>query len=209
VQSWTRGSQQVTLLDVVRNAKPSVLIGVSGQPGVFTEEVVREMVRHTARPVIFPLSNPTSCCEATAKDLMNWTEGRALIGTGSPFDPVNFAGRNVPVTQTNNSYIFPGLALGIIASKAMRVTDAMIKAATEELVQHLPTLKDKDGPLLPPISQARTLGRQIAQAVGIQAMRDGLTEVSDEIELDARLEANVWEPAYVPYKLVSEQRCPK
>jgi malate dehydrogenase (oxaloacetate-decarboxylating) len=209
VQSWRRGSQQISLLDVSRNAKPSVLIGVSGQPGLFTEEVVREMARHTARPIIFPLSNPTSRSEATAQDLMNWIEGRALIGTGSPFDPVNFAGRKVSITQTNNPYIFPGLALGIIASKAERVTDAMIKAATEELVRHLPTWKDKAGPLLPPISQARTLGRQIAEAVGMQALRDGQAQVSDETELEATLAANVWEPAYVSYKRIQEQCCPK
>lgn len=209
VQSWRRDDQEITLLDVVQNAKPSVLIGVSGQPGVFTEQVVREMARHAARPIIFPLSNPTSRSEANPQDLMNWTEGRALIGTGSPFDPVNFAGKKVPITQTNNSYIFPGLALGILASKARRATDAMIKAATEELVRHLPTLKDKGASLLPPISQARTLGRQIAKAVGMRAMRDGQAQVSDQTELEAALAANFWEPVYAPYKLKPEQSCPE
>jgi malate dehydrogenase (oxaloacetate-decarboxylating) len=203
VKSWRNGSNEISLFDVVRNAKPSVLIGVSGQPGVFTEKIVREMARHTVRPVLFPLSNPTSCCEATPQDLVNWTEGRALIGTGSPFDPVNFGGRQVPITQTNNSYIFPGLALGIIASKANRVTDAMIKAATQELVRHLPTLKDKNGILLPPISEARKLGRMIASAVGRQALRDGEAAISDEGDLDRELEVNVWDPVYVPYKLGS------
>jgi len=162
------------------------------------------MARHTARPVIFPLSNPTSRSEATAQDLMDWTEGRALIGTGSPFEPVNVGGKKAPVTQTNNSYIFPGLALGIIAAKARRVTDGMIKAATEELVRNLPTLKDKQASLLPPISEARTLGRLIAKAVGKQAIRDGQAQVSDEAEFDRQLEADVWEPQYVPYEFQPE-----
>jgi malate dehydrogenase (oxaloacetate-decarboxylating) len=209
VQTWRRDNQVITLLDVIQNAKPSVLVGVSGQPGVFTEEVVREMGRQAARPIIFPLSNPTSRSEANPQDLMSWTEGRALIATGSPFHPVNFAGKKVPITQTNNCYIFPGLALGIIASKAKRATDAMIKAASEELVRHLPTLKDKEGSLLPPISEARTLARQIANAVGIEAMRDGQAQVSDQTELEATLAANVWEPVYVPYKLKLKQSCPE
>jgi malate dehydrogenase (oxaloacetate-decarboxylating) len=201
VQGWSRSNGEITLLDVVRNAKPSVLIGVSGQTGAFTPEAVREMAKHTARPVIFPLSNPTSRSEATPQDLMDWTEGRALIGTGSPFAPVNLDGKKIHVAQTNNSYIFPGLALGIIASKARRVTDTMVKAAATELIRHLPTQKDKQGSLLPPISEARPLGRLIAQAVGKQAIQDGQAQVSDEDALNRELEANIWEPMYEQYEL--------
>ena len=201
VQGWKQaGSGEITLLDVVRHVKPSVLIGVSGQAGAFTEEAVREMAKYSARPVIFPLSNPTSRSEARAQDLMDWTEGRALVGTGSPFDPVDVGGKKIAVTQTNNSYIFPGLALGILASKAKRVTDKMVKAAAEELVRNLPTQKDKQASLLPPLSEARRLGRSIAQAVGRQAIRDGQAQVADEAELDRELEANIWEPVYVPYR---------
>lgn len=199
VQDWKQPNGEITLFDVVRHAKPSVLIGVSGQPGAFTEAAVREMAKHADRPVIFPLSNPTSRSEATAQDLMDWTEGRALVGTGSPFAPVKVGGKMVPITQTNNSYIFPGLALGILASKAQRVTDSMIKAAAEELIRHLPTQKDKQASLLPPLSEARQLGRLIGQAVGRQAMRDGQAQVSDEDSLNRELEANIWEPLYVPY----------
>jgi len=200
VQSWKQPNGEITLLDVVRNARPSVLIGVSGQPGAFTERAVREMAKYSDRPVIFPLSNPTSRSEATAQDLMDWTEGRALIGTGSPFEPVNVGGRKVPVTQTNNSYIFPGLALGIVASKARRVTDTMVKAAAEELVRQLPTQKDKQASLLPPLSQARKLGRLIGIAVGRQAIRDGQAQVANEDALNRELQANFWEPVYVPYE---------
>ena len=200
VKGWSSQRGEITLTDVVRNAKPTVLIGVSGQAGAFTEEAVREMAKHTARPVIFPLSNPTSRSEATPQDLMDWTQGRALIGTGSPFEPINVSGKTVHIAQTNNSYIFPGLALGIIASKARRVTDMMVKAAATELTRHLPTQKDKEGSLLPPISEARKLGRLIGQAVGKQAIRDGQAQVADEQALNRELDANIWEPVYVPYE---------
>jgi malate dehydrogenase (oxaloacetate-decarboxylating) len=158
------------------------------------------MAKHTARPVIFPLSNPTSRSEATPQDLMDWTEGRALIGTGSPFEPVNRNGKKIHIAQTNNSYIFPGLALGIIASKSRHVTDTMIKAAATELIRHLPTQKDKDGSLLPPIAEARNLGRLIAQAVGKQAIKDGQAQVADEEALNRELESNFWEPVYESYE---------
>jgi malate dehydrogenase (oxaloacetate-decarboxylating) len=200
VQGWKQPNGEISLLDVVRHAKPTVLIGVSGQPGAFTEEVVRGMAKYAERPVIFPLSNPTSRSEATAQDLMDWTDGRALIGTGSPFEPVNVGGKKIPVTQTNNSYIFPGLALGILASKAKRVTDTMVKAAAEELVRQLPTQKDKQASLLPPLAQARQLGRMIGQAVGRQAMLDGQAQVADEAELEREIAANIWDPVYMPYE---------
>jgi malate dehydrogenase (oxaloacetate-decarboxylating) len=200
VQGWKLGDGEITLFDVVRNAKPSVLIGVSGHPGAFTEPAVREMAKYTARPIIFPLSNPTSRSEATAQDLMNWTAGRALIGTGSPFEPVTVGARKVSITQTNNSYVFPGLALGIIAARARRVTDRMIKAATEELVRNLPTLQDKQAMLLPPITDARRLAKLIARAVGKQAMQDGQTQIAGERELNEEIDAMIWEPVYVPYE---------
>jgi malate dehydrogenase (oxaloacetate-decarboxylating) len=200
VQEWKQLNGEISLLDVVRHARPTVLIGVSGQPGAFTKEVVREMAKYAERPVIFPLSNPTSRSEATAQDLMDWTDGRALIGTGSPFEPVNVSGKKISVTQTNNSYIFPGLALGILASKAKRVTDTMVKAAAEELVRQLPTQKDKQASLLPPLAEARQLGRMIGQAVGRQAMLDGQAQVADEAELEREIAANIWEPVYIPYE---------
>ena len=131
---------------------------------------------------------------------MDWTNGKALIGTGSPFGAVTVGTQKIRVAQTNNSYIFPGLALGIVASKAKRVTDAMIKAAAEELVKHSPTKKDKHGDLLPPISEARSLSRQIAHAVGRQALRAGLAQVADERMLTREIDANIWEPKYVPYE---------
>jgi malate dehydrogenase (oxaloacetate-decarboxylating) len=201
VQGWGVAGGEISLLDVMRHAQPTVLIGVSGQGGAFTQEAVREMAAHTPRPVIFPLSNPTSRSEATPQDLMDWTSGRALIGTGTAFPPVNVGGKEVHIAQTNNSYIFPGLALGIVASKAKRVTDTMVKAAAQELVRHLPTQKDTSGSLLPPISEARRIGREIGLTVGKQALADGQAQVADEAALEREIAANIWEPVYQPYEL--------
>ena len=202
--AYARRSDEVmggALEDVVRHVRPTVLIGVSGQAGAFTEGAVREMARHTQRPVIFPLSNPTSRSEATAQDLIDWTEGRALVSSGSPFAPVSYAGRTIAINQTNNSYIFPGLALGIIASRARRVTDTMIMAAAKELTLHVPTRSDPDAPLLPPIAAARPLSRSIAVAVGRQAIADKVAEM-DHDALERAIDANIWEPVYVPYERV-------
>jgi malate dehydrogenase (oxaloacetate-decarboxylating) len=200
VQAWRSASGEISLLDVIAHAKPSVLIGVSGQPGAFTEAAVREMAKHVARPIIFPLSNPTSRSEAVPQDLLNWTDGRALIGTGSPFEPVTVGGKKIHIDQTNNSYVFPGLALGIIASKAKRVTDGMIMAAAKELARLAPTQKDKQASLLPSLSDSRELSRTIALAVGKQAIRDGQAQVGGEGELEDEVHANIWEPVYAPYE---------
>jgi malate dehydrogenase (oxaloacetate-decarboxylating) len=202
VRDWAQPGKEITLLDVVRHAKPTVLIGVSGQKGAFTEDAVREMAKHTVRPIIFPLSNPVSCGEANPQDLLDWTEGRALIGTGSPFPPVSFGGKNVHIPQTNNSYIFPGLALGIIASKARHVTDTMIMASAKELANLVPTKKDKSAGLLPSLSDSRQLSRSIALAVGLQAMREGQAKVPDEDTLKQEIQANIWQPEYVPYERI-------
>ena len=201
VRTWRSSGEDISLLEVMHHAKPTVLIGVSGQCGAFTEEAVREMARHTPRPILFALSNPTSCCEATPHDLVNWTEGRALIGTGSPFDPVAFDGQKVTIAQPNNSYIFPGLALGIIASKARHVTDTMIMAAAKELARLVPTHKDKNANLLPPLSDSRHLSRLIGRAVGKRAIQDGEAQIVDENMLERELDSNIWEPVYVPYEL--------
>ena len=200
---WTLGAPgRIELLDVVRNAQPTVLIGVSGQLGGFAEAAIREMARTVSRPVIFPLSNPTSCCEATPQQIADWTEGRALIGVGSPFAPVTFNGSLVNVTQTNNSYIFPGLALGIISARARRVSDAMIMASALALAELAPTRRDKTAALLPPLAGLRDISRYVARAVGMQAMREGLSALS-EAEFESELAANVWQPEYLPYERIS------
>jgi malate dehydrogenase (oxaloacetate-decarboxylating) len=201
VADWQVADQSnIQLVDVIRNAKPTVLIGVSGQHGVFTEEAIREMAKNVKRPVIFPLSNPTSRSEATPQQLLDWTQGRALVGTGSPFEPVKVNGKQVSIDQTNNSYIFPGLALGIISSRAKHVSDEMIKAAAKALAELSPTQKDKEASLLPPLEMVRSVSKHVAEAVGAQAIREGLAQVN-EAEFAKEVVANIWEPEYRPYEL--------
>ncbi|HKN19776.1 MAG TPA: NAD-dependent malic enzyme [Terracidiphilus sp.] len=195
-------SRDISLLDVVRNAGITVLAGVSAQPGAFTEEIVREMARHTPHPVIFPLSNPTSQSEAAPADLLRWTDGRALVGTGSPFAPVEVNGKSIRIAQVNNSYIFPGLALGILVSRAKRVSDGMIMAAAKALAALSPARSDKSAPLLPAIAEARKTSLAVAEAAGMQAIADGAAETVDEASLADELRAYVWEPEYVPYERI-------
>lgn len=199
VDRWASNpADGISLLDVMRHAKPTVLVGVSGQPGLFTEEIVRTMAGGTQRPIIFPLSNPTSRIEATPSDLIAWTDGRALIATGSPFDPVEFGGRSYPIAQCNNSYIFPGMGLGILAAGARRVSDQMFMAAGEALAAGSPAAQDTQAPLLAPLSQVREMSRAIALAVACQAQREGLAEKTTTEELQKRIEATFWKPAYRP-----------
>jgi malate dehydrogenase (oxaloacetate-decarboxylating) len=203
VKDWSMGKpEQIGLFDVVSNAKPTVLIGVSGQTGAFTEPVVRAMAQNVKRPVIFPLSNPTSRSEATPQQLIEWTEGRALIGTGSPFAPVQWQDKRIDIDQTNNSYIFPGVGLGVLAAGARRVTDAMFVAAGKVVADMSPTVNDPRGRLLPPVDQLRAVSVAVARAVAIQAQADGVAEPCDEATLDKRIQAIVWEPRYRPYELV-------
>jgi malate dehydrogenase (oxaloacetate-decarboxylating) len=200
IADWSlRKPGEVDLLDVVSNVRPTVLIGVSGQAGVFTEPVIRAMARGVDRPIIFPLSNPTSRCEATPQQLLDWTNGRALIGAGSPFAPVHWDGRTVAIDQINNSYIFPGVGLGLIASKARRVTDGMFMAAARALAELSPRRVDKGGPLLPPVDQLRRVALAIALAVARQAQADGVAEPCSEDEMAERIRARVWAPNYRPY----------
>jgi len=199
VEGWqVADAKKIDLEEVVRNANITVLIGVAGKAGMFTEEAVRAMAKNTERPVIFPLSNPTSKSEATPEDLLQWTDGKALIGTGSPFEPVKWGDREICIDQTNNSYIFPGLALGIVASKARRASDAMIMTAARTLEKLSPVEKDRNANLLPPLKDSRRLSRVIAEAVTREAIAEGLSELK-ESEVEAAVAANVWEPKYLRY----------
>jgi malate dehydrogenase (oxaloacetate-decarboxylating) len=193
--------QPIGLLDVVRNARPSVLIGTSGQPGTFTEEIVRAMAAQSSRPIIFPLSNPTSRAEATPADLIAWTDGRALIATGSPFGDVTHAGRRFAITQCNNSYVFPGLGLGILASGARRVSDSMFMAAARALAEYTTARRDSTAPLLPPLAESRQVSRAIALAVATAAQRDGLATPRGAEELERLVDAKIWHPRYLPMRL--------
>lgn len=190
---------EVGLADVVNNAHPTVLIGVSGQAGAFTEPVVRAMAQKVDRPVIFPLSNPTSRSEATPGQLVAWSEGRALIGTGSPFPPVAWKGASIKITQTNNSYIFPGVGLGVIAVGARRITDAMFMAAARAVADISPVGADGQSGLLPPVTELRPVAFAVAKAVARQAQVDGVAPPCTESEAEARITQSVWSPLYRPY----------
>ncbi|HEV3021524.1 MAG TPA: NAD-dependent malic enzyme, partial [Pirellulales bacterium] len=201
VAGWPVGGDVIGLIDVVRNARPTILLGVSGQPGTFTEAVVRAMAEHVDRPIIFPLSNPTSRAEATPADLVPWTEGRALVATGSPFDDVSYGGRRIPFAQCNNSYIFPGMGLGILAAGARRVSDRMFMAAARELAKFSPALHDAATSLLPPLAESRRVSRAIALAVAAAAQRDGLAPACPPAELERLIDAKTWHPRYLPMRL--------
>jgi malate dehydrogenase (oxaloacetate-decarboxylating) len=203
VGGWhVEGSGPISLLDTVRNAKITALVGTSTQPASFTEEIVRAVVQNVARPVILPLSNPTSKSEAAPADILLWTEGRALIGTGSPFPPVEINSRQVRISQTNNSYVFPGLALGILVARARRVTDGMIMAAAKTLASLSPAVTDSSAPLLPPVGDSRNIGLAVAEAVAKQAAAEGVSGLNNASSLDAELRAYVWEPVYRAYERV-------
>jgi len=203
VAGWKlSGSGAISLLDVVRNAKVTILVGTSAQAGAFTEEMVREMAKHTERPIIFPLSNPTSKAEAAPVDLLRWTDGRVLVGTGSPFTPVDVNGKQIRISQVNNSFIFPGLALGILVSRTTRVSDAMIMASAKALAKLSPALQDPSAPLLPPIADCRKVSMVVAEAVAKQAMADGTAFPMDDETLRECLLEYVWEPVYHLYQRI-------
>ena len=200
VASWPLEQPgRVALLDVVRNAKPTTLIGVSGQPGSFSEQIVRAMAENNPRPVIFPLSNPTSRAEATPSDIQRWSDGRAVIGAGSPFPPLIRDGRSVAVDQTNNSYIFPGVGLGAIAVQARRITDTMFMAAAKALAALSPARNDPGGNLLPPVTALREVAIAVARATAVQARREGLTDCTED-EIETAIHAKMWSPKYLPYR---------
>jgi malate dehydrogenase (oxaloacetate-decarboxylating) len=190
----------ITLEETVRHVRPTILIGTAAQPLAFTEPIVREMARHADRPIIFPLSNPTSKSEARPSDLIAWTGGRALIATGSPFTDVAHGGRSISIGQCNNAYIFPGIGLGVIASRARRVNDEMFVAAARALSELSPVHDDPSGSLFPPLEQVREVSRHVAFEVGIEAQRAGLAEPTSEQELERRISAKMWDPRYVRYR---------
>jgi len=201
----------ISLLEVIRKIKPTVLLGVSGQPGLFTEELVRLMASQVERPIIFPLSNPTSRSEATPENLLNWTEGRVIMGTGSPFPEITYQGKIRPIDQTNNSYIFPGMGLGIIAIKATHVSDDMFMAAAKSLAEQSPAKNNfnksnnSNNTLLPSLNKIREVSLQIAIDVAWEAVQSGLSSLSHPskpLSKEAVIELiknKIWEPQYVPY----------
>ncbi|MEN3332963.1 MAG: hypothetical protein V7641_2328 [Blastocatellia bacterium] len=186
--------------DVLRNVQPTVLIGTSAQPGAFTKEIILEMAAQCERPIILPLSNPTSKSEAVPIDLIDWTDGRALVATGSPFPAVVYDKRVIHIGQCNNAFIFPGVGLGVIASCARRVTDEMFVAAARALAEFSPALHDETAALFPALEEVRKVSRRVALAVALEAQRVGLAPPAARDEMQARIEKKMWTPHYVPYR---------
>lgn len=202
-KKWKESANGYSLHDVVREAKPTVLIGVSGAPGLFSEEIIREMHQHCPRPIVFPLSNPTSRVEALPSDILSWTNGEALVATGSPFDPVTINGNTYSIVQCNNSYIFPGIGLGVLATHAKRVTDEMLMESSRALAECSPMALEGSGPLLPPLEEIHIVSKKIAFAVGKKAIEQGVAEKITDEALKQSIERNFWQPAYRHYKRVA------
>ena len=201
VTGWPRSlNGKIGLADVIGKIDATILIGLSTAGGAFSEAIVREMARKGERPIIFPLSNPTERSEAKAEDLIRWTDGRALVATGSPFAPVAYGGRHIPVAQCNNVYIFPAVGLGLVAARARRVTDGMMVRAARALAENSPALKDPDGSLLPPVKHLRRVAVEIAIAVGLEAQRAGLAPATTPDELRERVVAAQWTSAYSSHR---------
>lgn len=188
--------EHISLAEVIDEAQPGILLGVSGQPGMFTEQHIKNMAKAHKRPIILPLSNPTSHCEAVPEDILKWTDGQALVATGSPFQPVVIHGRSIEIAQCNNSYIFPGVGLGIVSSGARRVSDQMMMAAAIALSDLAPAMETGEGRLLPELKHIREVSRHIASAVIHQGIKEGHIDPMDEKEINDKIDKTMWYPNY-------------
>ena len=199
VEGWERDPELegIALAEVVRRVHPTILVGTSAQRGAFSEEIVREMAAHIGRPVILPMSNPTDLAEAIPDELIRWTEGRALVATGSPFDPVTHDGVTYEIAQANNALVFPGLGLGVIASRATRVTDGMLIAAAESLAELVDT-SVPGASLLPNVDALRGASAAVAAAVARAAQRDGVAGLAVNGDIEGRVQELMWDPVYRP-----------
>jgi malate dehydrogenase (oxaloacetate-decarboxylating) len=202
-QRWNTQNAVIDLETVVTNAQPTVLIGVSGQPGLFTQSLIEQMLMHCKQPIIFPLSNPSKRVEAAPEDLIRWTKGRALIATGSPFSPVGYEGHSYTIAQCNNSYIFPGIGLAVIAAGIRRLTDEMMMVASEVLAATSPLAVEGKGALLPPLEQVAEICKAIAFSVARQAQQQGLAPAMSAVELKTAIEDHFWLPRYREYRRIS------
>jgi malate dehydrogenase (oxaloacetate-decarboxylating) len=203
LESWVYSGEYPMLRDVMNNAKPGILIGVSGVPGLFTEQSVRAMYKGDDQPIIFPLSNPIKQIEARPEKVLEWTEGNAIVATGSPFAPIEYNGKTYPIAQCNNAYIFPGIGLGVLAVNARLITDEMLMATSETLAQSSPLVNEGEGDLLPKLTDLAELSKTIAFNVAKVAMAQGHALTISDDDLKAAIERNFWTPEYRQYKRVS------
>ncbi|MGP5547908.1 NAD-dependent malic enzyme [Psychrobacter alimentarius] len=202
IAHWDK-SQKLGLAQVVKEGKVTVLFGVSGQKGLFTQEVIETLCINTEHPIVLPLSNPTSRVEATPQEVMNWSRGKAIVATGSPFPHTIFEGQTFEVSQCNNSYIFPGIGLGVLVSHATGISDNMLMAASQALADISMEYEKAPGAILPSINFIREISEKIAYAVALQAIEDKLALPVTAENLERRLKANFWLPRYRNYRRTS------
>jgi malic enzyme len=193
------GSRHASLEAVVTKVRPTILIGVTAVAGTFTEAIVRATADAPVRPIILPLSNPTANTEATPADILRWTDGRALVATGSPFPTVILPTGRREIAQANNVFVFPGLGLGAMVAEARAITDGMLLAAGRALAGAVTEDRLVAGELLPSISALRAISRWVAIAVATEARHAGVAGLSDESDIPTEVDAATWWPAYVPY----------
>ena len=205
VKEWklTSDNDYANLMDVIRNTEASILIGVSGKPGLFTEEVIRQMLAGCPRPIILPLSNPSQHVEAHPQDVVAWTDGKAIVATGSPFEEVEHNGEAFEISQCNNSYVFPGVGLGVISCKARLVSDEMLMVASTTLAELSPGQEDQSSAVLPPLTALPQISRKIAFAVAKTAIAQDLAREMTDDELLASIERNFWTPVYREYRRIA------
>lgn len=195
--------KKIGLLETVKHIKPTVLIGCSARGGAFNQSVIEAMTAHVDTPIILPLSNPTECAEAKPADIIEWTDGKVLLATGSPFDPVEHGTRTIRIAQCNNALAFPGIGLGINAVKAARLNDNMMWVATEALSKLSPVLdmsREQPAPLLPSITKAQDVAKAVAIAVARQAYDDGLTDFKEAPDFEKLIDELFWIPRYLPFR---------
>ena len=190
-----------SLIDTIHQVKPTILIGCSAQAGAFSQDVVQTMAKYTAKPIIFPLSNPDEHCEGKPQDILHWSQGTALIATGTAFAPVEYQNRMVPIAQCNNALVFPGIGLGILTVGATRLTENMIFAAAMALSEHAPCKKDPFLPLLPSLDHAQIVAKHIAFAVAVAAIDEKVAEPQDLDAIKQQIEERFWEARYLPFVL--------
>lgn len=201
ISTWNIPGERnkITLLDVINNAQPTILIGVCAQPNMFTENIVKTMASYCEKPIILPLSNPTSRSEAHPKDLIQWTDGKAIIATGSPFNPISYNGTTYSIAQCNNVYIFPGVGLGAIIAETPKILNKMFIAAAQVLSDHSPKLKDPSAGLFPDLQTLREVSREIALTIALLAQEEGLIPKTHRSHIERTLDATMWFPSYPIY----------
>jgi malate dehydrogenase (oxaloacetate-decarboxylating) len=205
LSGWRLNNGEIKLAEIIKNISTTILIGVSSQPGQFTAPIVKDMAGKVERPIIFPLSNPYDRAEAVPGDLIHWTDGRALVATGTEFPPVALKDRTIKIAQCNNFYIFPAIGLAVRASEAERVTDRMMVAAAKALGNISQDSANTATELLPPIENMRDVAIQIAVMVGLQAQQDGVAQIMSEQDLRERAQRRFWIPQYLSYKLIRKE----